>query len=169
MSEIYLSQEAQTALYKMIHQSPGVTPSAIADMLGDSHKTVLNYANPNMENHLPSLKKVEAILNYTQNPSLVKVWAHQLGFVLVPVDCDGQKHNELSILEALLQSNVANGLANQKIAEVLEDNIVTLQEYEETHSIFQKIIELVTAADKALQKMAKSRIPINLDIEKQKA
>ncbi|MEL1747503.1 XRE family transcriptional regulator, partial [Acinetobacter baumannii] len=57
MSEIYLSQEAQTALYKMIHQSPGVTPSAIADMLGDSHKTVLNYANPNMENHLPSLKK----------------------------------------------------------------------------------------------------------------
>ncbi len=166
MSEIILSQEAKTALYKMVHQTPGITPSAIADMLGDSHKTVLNIANPNMENHLPSLKKLEAMINYTQNPALIKAWAHQLGFVLVPVGCDGQKHHEMSILEALLQNNVANGLANQKIAEVLEDNIVTLQEYEETHSIFQKIIELVTAADQALGKMAKSRIPLNLEKQK---
>ena len=167
MSEINLSREAQAALYKTVHQSPGITPTEIADMLGDSHKSVLNYANPNMENHLPSLKKVEAMINYTQNPALIKVWAHQLGFVLVPVGCDGAKHNEMSILEALLQNNVANGLANQKIAEVLEDNIVTPQEYEEAHSIFQKIIECVTAADKGLQKLAKSRIPV--DLEKQKA
>lgn len=167
MSEINLSREAQAALYKTVHQSPGITPTEIASMLGDSHKTILNYANPNMENHVPSLKKVEAMINYTQNPELIKVWAHQLGYVLVPVGCDGEKHHEMSILEALLKNNIANGLANQKVAEVLEDNIVTVQEYEEAHSIFQKIIESVTAADKALQKMAQSRIP--LDLEKQKA
>lgn len=35
MSEINLSPEAKTAIYKMIHQSQGVTPQEIANVLGD--------------------------------------------------------------------------------------------------------------------------------------
>lgn len=155
MSELSLSKEAQTALYKMVHQTPGIDAKQIADMLGDSHKTVCNYGNPNLENYQPSLKKLEAMIEFTQNPALLKVWAHNLGFVLVPVGCDKEKHHEMSVLEAILQSNIASGQANQKVLEVLEDNIVTPQEYEEAHLIFQKIIESVTAADQALERQAK--------------
>ena len=36
------SKEAQSAMYKMVHQTPGIDPKQIADVLGDSHKTVLN-------------------------------------------------------------------------------------------------------------------------------
>ncbi len=50
-----ISKETKTALHKMVHQSAGITPKEIADVLGVSHKTALNYANPNMEQHLPSL------------------------------------------------------------------------------------------------------------------
>lgn len=44
-----LSKEAQTALYKIIHQTKGISPKEIAQLTGDSHNTILNYANPNME------------------------------------------------------------------------------------------------------------------------
>ena len=33
-----VSQETKTALHKMIHQSKGVTPKDVADVLGVSHK-----------------------------------------------------------------------------------------------------------------------------------
>lgn len=165
MSELTLSREAQTAIYKMVHQTPGVDAKQIADLLGDSHKTVCNYANPNLDNYQPSLKKIEAMIEFTQNPALLKVWAHQLGFVLVPVGCNKDKHHEMSVLEAILQGNIANGKANQKVLDILEDNIVTPQEHEEAHQIFQKIIESVTAADQALEKQAKKFIGL-LNVEK---
>ena len=59
MSEINLSPEAKTAIYKIIHQSQGISPQEIADVLGDSYKSVLNYANPNMETHFPSIKNLK--------------------------------------------------------------------------------------------------------------
>ena len=40
-----ISKETKTALHKMVHQSTGVSPKDVADVLGVSHKTVLNYAN----------------------------------------------------------------------------------------------------------------------------
>ena len=43
-----LSKEAQTALYKMIKQTKGISPKEIAQVTGDSHNTILNYANVNM-------------------------------------------------------------------------------------------------------------------------
>lgn len=149
-----ISKETKTALHKMIRLTPGITAKDISELTGDSHNTVCNYANPNMPDHLPSLKKFEAMMMFTQSPSVLKVWAHKLGFVLVPVNIDGERHHEMNILEAMMQTNVASGQANQKVYEVLEDNIVTPQEYEEAHIIFQRIIECATAADKALRKQA---------------
>ena len=57
--ETQFSKSAQAALYKMIHQTAGIDPKQIAEIIGDSHKTVLNYANPNMD-YLPSLKSSKA-------------------------------------------------------------------------------------------------------------
>ena len=45
----------------MVYQSNVITPKEIADVIGVSHNTILNYANPNMENRLPSLKAFEAM------------------------------------------------------------------------------------------------------------
>ncbi len=156
-----ISKETKTALHQMIRHSPGITPKEIADLTGDSHNTICNYANMNMPDHMPSLKKFEAMLMFTQNPAVLKVWAHKLGFVLVPVGADGERHREMNVLEAMMLTNVASGKANQKVYEVLEDNIVTPQEYEEAHIIFQRIIECATAADKALQKQAEKYISAN--------
>lgn len=76
--ETQFSKSAQAALYKMIHQTAGIDPKQIAEIIGDSHKTVLNYANPNMD-YLPSLKKFEGMLLFTQNPVVLQSWAHRLG------------------------------------------------------------------------------------------
>ena len=153
--EINLSREAQNAIWQMISNTPGFTPKDIAQVLGDSHNTICNYANINMPNHLPSIKKLEAILYYTQNPALLKIWAHELGFALVPVTCDRSKHHELSIFEAMMQHNIKSGKTNKAVYEVYEDGVVTLQEYEGIHQLTLHLIELATAVDQAALKQMK--------------
>ncbi len=49
MSELTLSREEKNALHTMIHNTAGIEPKDIAQVLGVSHKTVLNYANTNMD------------------------------------------------------------------------------------------------------------------------
>lgn len=149
-----LSKEAQAAIFKMIKQTKGISPKQIAEVTGDSHNTICNYANPNMENHIPSLKKIEAIQSFTRSPELIKVWAHELGFVLVPVSSSGASHRELSIVEAMLQTNIATGQATKTVYDVLEDSIVTPKEYEEAHEYLKKIQEFAAATDEALKKAA---------------
>lgn len=149
-----LSKEAQVALHKIIHQTKGVSPKEIAQMTGDSHNTILNYANVSMEGHIPSLKKIEAIQNFTKNPELIKVWAHSLGYVLVPVGNLDASHRELSIIEAMMQTTIAAGQATKTVYEVLEDNVVTPKEYEEAHEYLKKIQEYAAATDEALKKAA---------------
>lgn len=153
--EINLSREAQNAIWQMISNTPGFTPKDIAQVLGDSHNTICNYANINMPNHLPSIKKLEAILYYTQNPALLKIWAHELGFALVPVTCDRSKHHELSIFEAMMQHNIKSGKTNKAVYEAYEDGVVTPQEYEEIHQLTLHLIELATAVDQAALKQMK--------------
>lgn len=150
--EINLSREAQNAIWQMISNTPGFTPKDIAQVLGDSHNTICNYANINMPNHLPSIKKLEAILYYTQNPALLKIWAHELGFALVPVTCDRSKHHELSIFEAMMQHNIKSGKTKKAVYEAYEDGVVTPQEYEEIHQLTLHLIELATAVDQAALK-----------------
>lgn len=166
--EINLSREAQNAVWQMISKTPGSTPKDIAQVIGDSHNTVCNYANINMPNHLPSLKKLEAILFYTQNPALLKVWAHELGFALVPVNCDRSKHHELSVFEAMMQHNIKSGKANKAVYEAYEDGVVTPQEYEEIHQLTVHLIELASAVDRAALKQMK-KYTSSLDLEKEKA
>jgi len=151
-----LSKEAQTAIFKMIKQTKGISPKEIAQVTGDSHNTILNYANVNMENHIPSLKKLEAIQSFTQSPELIKVWAHELGFVLVPVGSKGE----------MLQTTIAAGQATKTVYDVLEDNVVTPQEYEEAHEFLKQIQEFAAATDEALKKAAGKYISPNLDKEK---
>ncbi|AWV86174.1 phage regulatory CII family protein [Acinetobacter radioresistens] len=146
-----LKKETRIAIHQMINQSEGFDPKDIAQVTGDAHKTICNYGNPNMENHDPSLKKFEAIMLLTQNPVVLKVWAHMLGFVLMPAGGEGS-HRQMTIVEALLQMNSETGKANQKVFEVLEDGMVTPQEYAEASEILNRIIENAKAADMALSK-----------------
>ena len=146
-----ISKETKPALHKMVHQSNGITPKEIADLVGVSHNTILNYANPNMENHLPSLKAFEAMLTYTQNPAPLKVWAHKLGFVLVPVDQAQGKDHELGVLESLLGMNVGNGAANKQVLSALEDGVVTPAEMDETDRILEEIEQKIQSLRKAMK------------------
>jgi len=146
-----LSKEAQTAIFKMIHQTKGISPKQIAEVTGDSHNMILNYANPNMENHLPSLKAFEAMLTYTQNPAPLKVWAHKLGFVLVPVDQAQGRDHELGVLESLLGMNVGNGAANKQVLSALEDGVVTPAEMDETDRILEEIEQKIQSLRKAMK------------------
>ena len=146
-----ISKETKTALHKMVHQSEGITPKEIADVLGVSHKTALNYANPNMEQHLPSLKAFEAILTYTQNPAVLKAWAHKLNYVLVSVsDTEGKEH-QLSVLESLLGMNVGAGQANKQVLSALEDGVVTPSEMDETDRILEEIEHKIQSLRKAMK------------------
>ncbi|MEN8282592.1 phage regulatory CII family protein [Acinetobacter gerneri] len=139
MNEINLSREAKNALYKMVHQTTGIEPKDIAEVLGDSHKTILNYANPNMDQHLPSLKKIEAMLMYTRNPVLLKVWAHKLGLMLVPAKSLDDKGHEASVVEALLHVNSHTGQINQQVIKALEDGVITPAELADTDVILEEM------------------------------
>lgn len=146
-----ISKETKTALHKMIHHSEGVTPKDIADVLGVSHKTALNYANPNMDQHLPSLKAFEAILTYTQNPVVLKSWAHKIGLMLMPFgDVDGREH-QLSVLESLLGMNVGAGQANKQVLSALEDGVVTPAEMDETDRILEEMEHKIQSLRKAMK------------------
>lgn len=144
MEEITLSREAKTAIHKIINQTPGIEPKDIAQALGNSHKTVCNYANVNMHQHVPSLQKVEAMMMYTQNPALLKVWAHKLGFMLVPVGQTDKDH-ELSLLESLLALNIGNGQMNQHVHNILADGVVTPSEFDETLPLVEALRNGLTA------------------------
>jgi len=146
-----ISKETKTALHKMVHQSNGITPKELADLVGVSHNTILNYANPNMENHLPSLKAFEAMLTYTQNPASLKVWAHKLGLVLMPAgDADGKDH-QLSVLESLLGMNVSNGEANKLVLNALEDGVVTPAEMDDIDQTLEKMEQKIQSLRKAMK------------------
>lgn len=154
INETELSNEAKTALYKMVHQTPGIDPKDIAAITNDSHKTVLNYANRNMENHLPSLKKFEAIQMFTQNPAMLKVWAHQLGLMLVPVpntDLCEKKSHQVSVVEQLLPVNVNTGSLNQTIHKILEDGVITPSEMQDTIEIVQEMLANLCVLQKAIE------------------
>ena len=146
-----ISKETKTALHKLIHHSSGVTPKDIADVLGVSHKTVLNYANPNMDMHLPSLKALEATLIYTQNPAVLKAWAHMLGFMLMPVNNTDGKEHHLSVLESLLGANINVGQVNQQVHDVMSDGVVTPSEMEETDQILEQLELNIRALRQAMK------------------
>ena len=88
----------------------------------------------------------------TGTPELLKVWAHELGFALVPVMCDRSKHHELSVFEAMMLHNIKSGKANKAVYDAYEDGVVTPQEYEEIHQLTMHMIELATAVDQAALK-----------------
>ncbi|OOD20921.1 MULTISPECIES: phage regulatory CII family protein [Acinetobacter] len=146
-----ISKETKTALHKMVHQSNGITPKEIADLVGVSHNTILNYANPNMENHLPSLKAFEAMLTYTQNPASLKVWAHKLGFMLVPTDQAEDKDHQLGVLESLLGMNISNGEANKLVLNALEDGVVTPAEMDDIDQTLEKMEQKIQSLRKAMK------------------
>ena len=148
------SKEAQSAMYKMVHQTPGIDPKQIADVLGDSHKTVLNYANPNMDQHLPTVKAIESMMTFTRNPALVKAWAHKLGLMCVPANQAEEKEHQVSVLERLLQININNGHVNQHIADVMADGVVTPSELADTVQILEEMEANLRGLRVALEKDA---------------
>ena len=149
-----LSKEAQTALDTMIHQTKGISPKEIAQVTGDSHNTICNYANVNMPNHIPSLKKIETIMMFTGNPALLKAWAHKVGLMLVPISSSTNDDHQLCVLESLLDVNVSTGQINQQVLEAMRDHVVTPCELAESIKILEKTEEKMRALRKALEAQA---------------
>lgn len=146
-----ISKETKAALFQMVHKSNGTTPKEIADAVGVSHNTILNYANPNMDQHLPSLKAFELMLTYTQNPSVLKTWAHKLGMVLMPMeDAEGKGH-QLSVLESLLGMNITNGEANKLVLNALEDGVVTPSEMDDIDHTLEEMELKIQSLRKAMK------------------
>lgn len=154
MSELTLSREAKNALHTMIHNTAGIEPKDIAQVLGVSHKTVLNYANTNMDQHLPTVKAIESMMTFTRNPALVKAWAHKLGLMCVPANQAEEKEHQVSVLERLLQININNGHVNQHIADVMADCVVTPSELADTVQILEEMEANLRGLRVALEKEA---------------
>lgn len=146
---IELSQEAQTAIYSMVHKSGALKPADVAQMLGDPHKAVLNNANVNMPNHVFTLAKIEAIMQYTENPALLKVWAHKLGYVLVKAD-DVESEKVMGVLESLLCLNIKNGSINEHVHQIMSDGLVTT-ERDQTMQILDDLADLIPQLRKAVE------------------
>ncbi|VXA55460.1 conserved hypothetical protein [Acinetobacter proteolyticus] len=152
MSEITLSREAKIAINAMINQSGEIEPKEIAQVLGVSHKTVLNYANPNMDQHMPSLKAIEAIMAYTRNTALIKAWAHKFGLLCVPANTTNENEHQMSVLESLLSMNIGNGQINQSVHNIMADGVVTPDELNDADLILEEIERNIHAIRQALKK-----------------
>ncbi|MCK4082125.1 XRE family transcriptional regulator, partial [Acinetobacter radioresistens] len=79
------------------------------------------------------------------------------------------KHRELSVIEAMMQANICNGQANQKVYEAYEDGVITPAEYEEIHGIFTRIIEFAKAADQAAYKQMQKYTATTQTVKNEKA
>ena len=149
-----LSKEAQTALSTMIHQTKGISPKEIAQVTGDSHNTICNYANVNMPNHIPSLKKIETIMMFTGNPALLNACSHKVVLMLVPISISTNDDHQLCVLESLLDVNVSTGQINQQVLEAMRDHVVTPCELAESIKILEETEEKMRALRKALEAQA---------------
>ena len=149
--ELTLSKEASNAIWQMIHKSPNITPKDIAQVTGDSHNSICNYANVNMPNHIPSLKKIETIMMFTGSTALLKAWAHKMGFMLVPTNDTHKDDHQLCVLESLLDVNVSTGQINQQVLEAMRDHVVTPCELAESIKILEETEEKMRGLRKALE------------------
>ncbi|MFC3902532.1 hypothetical protein SAMN05421749_103288 [Acinetobacter marinus] len=122
-----VSRELQIALHKLIRESD-VSTEEIANYTGTHNNTVLNYANKNMESHVPSLAWLEQVTKLTGNPAVIKVMAHDIGFMCLPAPKCGESERQVSVLESLLQINIGNGQINQGVHDALADGRITPNE-----------------------------------------
>ncbi|MCH4245964.1 phage regulatory CII family protein [Acinetobacter gerneri] len=166
MQEKTLSKEAQNALWQMIRKTEGVTTADIAQVLGDVPNTISNYANINMPNHLPSLKKLEALLYYTRNPALLKVWANEIGYICIPADPKEATPRQIGVIESLLNVNIGSGLVNQHVLDAWEDGVITPAELADTANTLEKLEEHLRGLRTALESQSAKYLA---GLEKEKA
>lgn len=166
MQEKTLSKEAQNAVWQMIRNTAGVSTADIAQVVGDVQNTISNYANVNMPSHLPSLKKFEQILYYTRNPAVLKVWAHEIGYMLLPSEQAECNARQISVIESLLSFNVGSGHVNQHVLDAWADGVITPSELAETANTLEKLEENLRNLRRALETQAAKYVA---SIDKEKA
>ena len=166
MTEKTISKEAQNGLFQMIRNTDRISTSDIAQVVGDVQNTISNYANVNMPNHLPSLRKFEQILYYTRNPAVLKVWAHEIGYMLIPSEHTLCNARQIGVIESLLNFNVGSGQVNQHVLDAWADGVITPAELADTATTLEKLEEDLRKLRKALESQAAKYVA---DLEKEKA
>ena len=122
-----VSREIKIALHKLIRDSD-LSVAEIAEITGSHPNTVANYANINMESHVPSLAWLEQVTRATNNPAVLKVMAHEIGFMCFPIPTCKESERHVSVLEYLLQMNIGNGQINKAVHDALADGVITPNE-----------------------------------------
>lgn len=124
------------AIYGLIHDQKGGA-SRLAPLVNMNPGTLANKANPAMENHHLTVKEAVAIQNTTQDFRLLAAEALVLNHAIVPLG-NFEGVSDLEILTAYANYHSEIGTTSRVVAEVMNDQRVTRQEFKAVRANFFK-------------------------------
>jgi len=122
------------AIYGLIHDQKGGA-TQLAPLVNMNPGTLANKANPAMEHHHLTVKEAVAIQNTTQDFRVLAAEAAVLNHAIVPLG-NFEGVSDLEILTSYANYHSKIGRTSTVVAEVLNDQRVTLEEYQAVRKEF---------------------------------
>jgi len=114
------------AAHATVHDYPGGSES-LGPRVGISAAVLRNKVNPHNSTHHLTLAEAQRIVDMTNDDRILRVWAHQRGYLLVKAP-DGTQECDMSILEGVSGSVFSHGGFVGSIHESLVDGNLTSEE-----------------------------------------
>ncbi|OZI17948.1 hypothetical protein CAL18_12515 [Bordetella genomosp. 7] len=137
------------AAYHTVHDYPGGSES-LGPRVGISPAVLRNKVNPNNDTHHLSFAEAQRLVAMTDDERMLRAWAHSRGLLLIKAPEGDRSDSDMSVLEAVVETSVAQGQFMQTIHAALADGKVDPQEIE---AINQAKRVLQTAAEGVSQRM----------------
>ena len=142
------------SLYHAVHDyAPGL--NALAARMGLSASTLQNMANPNVESHTWSLKRMREVIAFTGDTRPLDALCQEFGGVFVPVSTLPEGEVEIGRMIAELGSDF--GAVCSSLNAALADGRVTNKELKD----FQDRVYQLSAASQGLKLLVERRAAAN--------
>ncbi len=136
------------AIYGLIHDQKGGA-THLAPLVNMNPGTLANKVNPAMENHHLTVKEAVAIQNTTQDFRVLSAEAAVLNHAIVPLG-NFEGVSDIEILTAYANFHSEIGQTSMVIAEALNDQRVTHQEFQ---SVRKEFFEAISTGLEFLNRM----------------
>jgi len=119
----------ESAIYDTVHDHPGGA-AKLALLVNMNAGTLSNKANPGMEFHQLTVKEAVAIQNVRKDYRILAAEAAALGYAIVPLG-NFEGVSDVEVLTAYANYHSCIGATSAVVAEALNDQRVTKEEYEQ--------------------------------------
>lgn len=117
--------QIEDAAYKTVHNSKRGGSVALAARLGMSNNVLNSKVNTNCDTHHLRLDEAVAIMDFTEDHSIMQAMAHRLGGVFCKVDASATQSD---LLMTALSTSACQGEVMTQLHKALEDGVLTSKE-----------------------------------------